>query len=265
MFCDVFTLFAVRFWGLLTIKAIEDQIKALDDLSKMEDREKADQDELRKIAKLRQDIEFEQDDFNRAKLMQQLQQAESAREDRLRRLERDDQKDALREQITAIQEQTDAQIAALDEEQEALEEAYAARMENAALSAEAEQMMMQSSQEELIGLIGEFAPEYDALGKTLGEKLLEGFQSKVGDVVAWFEGLNSQLYAIQESAAAEAVSAASAFYAGNAQRPSSADDAPPAATYVQQTLNFGDLGDTADRVARRVQQANEDLGAMLYG
>ena len=49
-------------WRDDSVKAIEDQIDALDKLSETEDREKKDAEELRKIAKLRQQIEFEQDD-----------------------------------------------------------------------------------------------------------------------------------------------------------------------------------------------------------
>ena len=40
-------------WRDDSVKAIKDQIAALDDLAKTEDREKQDQEELRKIAKLR--------------------------------------------------------------------------------------------------------------------------------------------------------------------------------------------------------------------
>lgn len=248
------------------MKAIEDQIAALDELSKTEDREKTDQEELRKIAKLRQDIEFEQDEYNRAKLQQQLEQAIESREERLKKQERDDQKDALREEIKGINERADAEIKALDDEQKTIEEQYAERMKPAALQAEAERLIMTQSQDQIISLLGEYAPEYDALGKTLGEKLLDGFKSKVSDVVSWFASLNNQLYAIQEQAAAEAISSADAFYASQQNRAQSAQDpVMPGSTVVNQTVNFNEPVETASQAARRVAEANENLGALIYG
>ncbi len=253
-------------WRDDSVKAIRDQIAALDELSKTEDREKQDQEELRKIAKLRQDIEFEQNKYNRMKLQQQLDQAISSREDRLRRLAVQDQKDVLNNQIQAIQDQTQAQLTALDSEQAEIEKAYAERMKTAALRAEAEKLLMTGTQQEIINLIGEFAPDYNALGKTLGEKLLEGFQSKVGGVVDWFQKLNDSLYAIQEQALAPVIAATNAFQAGYQQRQSAATAAtviPP--TVVNQTVNFNEPVESAGQAARRIQQVNEELGALLYG
>ena len=123
-------------------------------------------------------------------------------------------------------------------------------MKTAALRAEAEKLLMTGSQREIVSLIGEFAPEYDALGKTLGEKLLEGFQSKVGGVVAWFQSLNDSLYQIQEQAAAEAIAAANQFQSGYQQRQqnsAAANNLPP--TVVNQTVNFNEPVESAGEAA----------------
>ena len=53
-------------------------------------------------------------------------------------------------------------------------------MKDAALQAEAEKLILTQSQDELLSLISSYAPEYDALGQTLGEKLLDGFKRKGG-------------------------------------------------------------------------------------
>ncbi len=251
-------------WRDDSVKAINDQIAALDKLMQTEDREKQDAEELRKIAKLKQDIEFEQDEYNRMKLQQQLEQALQSREERLRRLEIEDQKEALRESITAIEEKAEAEITALDAEQEAIEAAYAERMKAAALRAEAEKLIMKGTQQELIDLIGEFAPEYDALGKTLGEKLLDGFKKKAGDVVDWFKQLNDTLYAIQEKAASEATAAAQDFYKEQSSR-TSGDSSKPPATVVNQTVNFNEPVESAGQAARRIAQTNAELAELLYG
>lgn len=248
-------------WRDDSVKAIEDQIAALDKLADTEDREAKDAEELRKIEKLRRDVEYEQDDYNRLKLQEQLDKALADREDRLRKLEMEDQKAALQEEIDHINQKADDQLTALDEEQDAIEKSYEERLKNAALQAEAERLVMQSNQEELVELLGEFAPEYDALGKTFGEKLAQGFQEKVGSIVSWFEDFNQTLYGIQQDAANAALADTDAFYSAQSGR--SEERAGGAPTVVYQTVQFNEPVDSPSKVARRIEEANEALGAML--
>lgn len=244
-------------WRDDSVRAVEDQIAALDQLATAQDREKQDAEELRKIEKLRQQIAYEQDDFNRAKLQQQLDQALESREERLARLDLEDQKEALRAQIEQIEQAADSQLEALDREQEAVEAAYAERMQEAALRAEAEKLILSQSQDELLSLLEQYAPEYDALGQTLGEKLLDGFARGAGDVAAWFEDFSARLTQAQADMAALAQSAADAFY-DSRQTPQAA----PAVT-VNQTVEFNQPIETPAQVARRMEEVNEALAVML--
>ena len=224
---------------------MEDQIAALDQLATAQDREKQDAEELRKIEKLRQQIAYEQDDYNRAKLRQQLDQALESREERLARLELEDQKEALRAQIDQIEQAAESELAALDREQEAIEAAYADRMEEAALRAEAEKLILSQSQDELLSLLEQYAPDYDALGQTLGEKLLDGFARGAGDVAAWFEDFSARLAGAQAQMAALAQSAADTFYDGR---------------QTAQAAQCGGPGGDGEP-DRRVQPAGGDPGA----
>ena len=244
-------------WRDDSVRAVEDQIAALDQLATAQDREKQDAEELRKIEKLRQQIAYEQDDFNRARLQQQLDQALESREERLARLALEDQKEALRAQIEQIEQAADSQLEALDREQEAVEAAYAERMQEAALRAEAEKLILSQSQDELLSLLEQYAPEYDALGQTLGEKLLDGFARGAGDVAAWFEDFSARLTQAQADMAALAQSAADAFY-DSRQTPQAA----PAVT-VNQTVEFNQPVETPAQVARRMEEVNEALAVML--
>lgn len=244
-------------WRDDSVRAVEDQIAALDQLATAQDREKQDAEELRKIEKLRQQIAYEQDDYNRARLQQQLDQALESREERLARLELEDQKEALRAQIDQIEQAAESQLEALDREQEAIEAAYAERMQEAALRAEAEKLILSQSQDELLSLLEQYAPEYDALGQTLGERLLEGFARGVGDVAAWFEDFSARLTQAQADMAALAQSAADAFY-DSRQTPQAA----PAVT-VNQTVEFNQPIETPAQVARRMEEVNEALAVML--
>lgn len=248
-------------WRDDSVRAVEDQIAALDRLATAQDREKQDAEELRKIEKLRQQIAYEQDDYNRAKLQQQLDQALESREERLARLELEDQKEALRAQIDQIEQAAESELAALDREQEAIEAAYEERMQEAALRAEAEKLILSQSQDELLSLLEQYAPDYDALGQTLGEKLLDGFARGAGDVAAWFEDFSARLAGAQAQMAALAQSAADTFYDGR-QTAQAAQAAAPAVT-VNQTVEFNQPVETPAQVARRMEEVNEALALML--
>lgn len=249
-------------WRDDSVRAVEDQIAALDQLATAQDREKQDAEELRKIEKLRQQIAYEQDDYNRAKLQQQLDQALESREERLARLELEDQKEALRAQIEEIEQAAESELAALDREQEAVEAAYADRMEEAALRAEAEKLILSQSQDELLSLLEQYAPDYDALGQTLGEKLLDGFARGAGDVAAWFEDFSARLAGAQAQMAALAQSAADTFYDGRRTAQAAQSPATPAVT-VNQTVEFNQPVETPAQVARRMEEVNEALALML--
>lgn len=248
-------------WRDDSVRAVEDQIAALDQLATAQHREKQDAEELRKIEKLRQQIAYEQDDYNRAKLRQQLDQALESREERLARLELEDQKEALRAQIDQIEQAAESGLAALDREQEAIEAAYADRMEEAALRAEAEKLILSQSQDELLSLLEQYAPDYDALGQTLGEKLLDGFARGAGDVAAWFEDFSARLAGAQAQMAALAQSAADTFYDG--RRTAQAAQAAAPAVTVNQTVEFNQPVETPAQVARRMEEVNEALALML--
>lgn len=246
-------------WRDDSVRAVEDQIAALDQLAQAQDREKQDAEELRKIEKLRQQIAYEQDDYNRAKLQQQLDQAMESREERLARLALEDQKEALRAQIEEIEQAADSQLSALDREQEAVEAAYEERMREAALRAEAEKLILGQSQDELLSLLEQYAPDYDALGQTLGEKLLDGFARGAGDVAAWFEDFHARLAQAQAGMAALAQSAADTFY----QEREAAQTQAAAPVTVNQTVEFNQPVETPSQVARRMEEVNEALARML--
>ena len=182
-----------------------------------------------------------------------------SREERLARLALEDQKEALRAQIEEIEQAADSQLSALDREQEAIEAAYEERMQEAALRAEAEKLILGQSQDELLSLLEQYAPDYDALGQTLGEKLLDGFARGAGDVAAWFEDFHARLAQAQAGMAALAQSAADTFY----QEREAAQTQAAAPVTVNQTVEFNQPVETPSQVARRMEEVNEALARML--
>lgn len=248
-------------WRDDSVAAIEDQIAALDQLADTEDEEKKSAEELRKIEKLRREVEYEQDAYNRQKLQQQLDEAISSREERLRKLELKQQKEALQEEIEKIRDQASEKIKELDGEQDAIEKAYEERLKAASLQAEAEKLLMTKSQDEIMDLLYEYVPEYDALGKSMGEKLLEGFQSKVGSIADWFRGFNDQLARMQEELAGSLNAATDRFY--ESRRDTAGQSGAGGAPVVQQTVNFYEPVESPSQVARRMEDVNDQLGWMM--
>lgn len=248
-------------WRDDSVQAIEDQIAALDKLADTEDEEKKSAEELRKIEKLRREVEYEQDAYNRQKLQQQLDEAVASREERLRKLELKQQKEALQEEIEKIRDQASEKIKELDGEQDAIEKAYEERLKAASLQAEAEKLLMTKSQDEIMDLLYEYVPEYDALGKSMGEKLLEGFQSKVGSIADWFRSFNDQLARMQEELAGTMNAATDRFY--ESRRDTAGQSGAGGAPVVQQTVNFYEPVESPSQVARRMEDVNDQLGMML--
>ena len=248
-------------WRDDSVQAIEDQIAALDKLADTEDEEKKSAEELRKIEKLRREVEYEQDAYNRQKLQQQLDEAVASREERLRKLELKQQKEALQEEIEKIRDQASEKIKELDGEQDAIEKAYEERLKAASLQAEAEKLLMTKSQDEIMDLLYEYVPEYDALGKSMGEKLLEGFQSKVGSITDWFRGFNDQLARMQEELAGSLNAATDRFY--ESRRDTAGQSGAGGVPVVQQTVNFYEPVESPSQVARRMEDVNDQLGMMM--
>ena len=248
-------------WRDDSVQAIEDQIAALDKLADTEDEEKKSAEELRKIEKLRREVEYEQDAYNRQKLQQQLDEAVASREERLRKLELKQQKEALQEEIEKIRDQASEKIKELDGEQDAIEKAYEERLKAASLQAETEKLLMTKSQDEIMNLLYEYVPEYDALGKSMGEKLLEGFQSRVGSITDWFRGFNDQLARMQEELAGSLNAATDRFY--ESRRDTAGQSGAGGAPVVQQTVNFYEPVESPSQVARRMEDVNDQLGMMM--
>lgn len=218
-------------WGEELVKAIDEQIKALDDLTKTEDRSEEGRKRRRKLEALKQQILYETDDYNKKKLQDQLLKEEEDLAKWLERNQREDQKEALRNEQTAIQEKVTAEQEALNQQLTDLDKYYEERLKDQNIKAEAEKMLIKNNQKEIIDLIKAFAPDYDATGKTLGEKLVDGFKSKVGNLETWLKNFNSQIVAYQNQVASIAVQAADNFWKN---RPNYQNN-PPAVAHMPAT------------------------------
>ena len=113
---------------------------------------------------------------------------------------------------------------------------------------------MQASQEETIDLLRAFAPDYLSAGEDLGAAMYEGFVSKFGDITAFFDSLTAALEApVIRAGASAAGGAAYMTQAAGAGRE----------TTVTQNVTFTVPVETPTDTARKMQQVNEALAAMI--
>ena len=100
------------------IKAINEEIAAIDNLLKEEERADKDTEELKRINQLKSAIEFEHNEYNKAEMKKQLDNLVAEREKRLRREQLEEQKEELIRKIDIIQSEADEKISRLEEEKQ---------------------------------------------------------------------------------------------------------------------------------------------------
>lgn len=251
-------------WGDEQVAAIDTQIKALDELTKGEDRAEEERKRRRQIAALEQQLQYENDAYNRRKLQDQLTQAQDDLNKWLARNEREDLKASLQDQADAARQKVQDEQDKLNQDLDANSKYYDDLTQEYKLRAEAEKMLMQGSQQEIVDLIKAFVPEYDAIGKSMGEKLVDGFKSRVGDIEAWFQSLNASIVQYQNQMAAVANAAADAFWLNRGAAPAGTQTSTPASsptisTLPQVTMIFNGPVDDPIEFRRQVQAILEEM------
>ena len=244
-------------WSDDTCAAIQKQIDALDDQIEAEDRAATEAEHLRKIASIEQAIDYEKDAYNQQQLLKQLEEAQKAWAEIQKGWAQDDQRKALEDQMQAVQDRADAEIEALEKESERIDSVYDEMLKGQSLAAEAQKLLMESTQEDLLALLTSYAPDYEATGRTLGEKIFEGFKSAFGDVSAFFESIDAQF----EQMADRAQSAA--FGKTQGLQASGQAAATVTAPTINQTVNFNQPVESPADVTRRMQQVSEELAGMM--
>lgn len=240
-------------WADETTDAIRKQIEALDDKAEAEDREAKSAEKLRAIDKIKQQMQYETDEYNLRQLKKQLDKAEADWAKTQADWAREDQKKALQEQIDLIEEQSQTQIDALKKESEAIDAYYDEMTQKARLELEAQEIMMRESQESIIALLKEYAPDYEATGKTFGEKFFDGFVSVMGDISSWFDAF---------AAAMESPIVKATQYATTSAR-NQGTGAAGTGAMITQNVTFTVPVESPGDTARRMQQVNEALAAMV--
>lgn len=244
-------------WSDDTCAAIQKQIDALDEQAQAEDRAATEAENLRKIASLEQALAYEKDAYNQRQLIKQIEQAQAAWAEIQKGWQTEDARKALEDQMQAVQDQADAEIEILEKESERIDSVYDEMTKGQSLAAEAQKLLMQSSQEDLLALLTSYAPDYEATGRTLGEKIYEGFKSAFGDISAFFAQIDAQFEQMAER------NAQAAFGATQGIQSSGQAAASVSSPTINQTVNFNLPVESPADVTRRMQQVSEELAGMV--
>lgn len=244
-------------WSDETCAAIRRQIEALDEQAQEQERAKTTEEHLRSIDRLESALLFERDSYNRMQLEKQLDRAREAWAQVQRDWAQEDERTALDAQMEAAMQRAQENIDALRDESKRIDSVYDELLKGQSVAAEAQKALLESTQEELLNLLGAYAPDYEATGRSLGERLYDGFVQAFGDAGAWFEAFNAQFEAAAERAQTAALGAAQSLVAqGQTQ-------AVVTAPTIQQTVNFNQPVESPADVARRMRQVSEELARRM--
>lgn len=246
-----------RAWSDETCAAIRRQIEAMDEQEKALQRDETQQEHMRGIDSLEQALAYEKDEYNRRQLEKQLERAKAAWEEVQRGWAKEDERASLDAQMEAAQQRAQAEIEALEAEKSRIDDVYAKLLNGQSIAAEAQKMLMESTQEDLLALLSSYAPDYEATGRTLGERVYEGFVQAFGDVSAWFEGFDAHFEAMTERAQT------AAFQVSQGLVQQGQTHAAAGSPTINQTVNFNQPVESPADVARRMQQVSEELARRM--
>jgi hypothetical protein len=88
----------------------------------------------------------------------------------------------------------------LDQQQLDQDAFYAKKLDDAAINAEAEKLIIDQNQVEILELLKGYGDGYQEVGKTLGERLVDGFSPQVDKIASMINSIQSKLNAAQAKA-----------------------------------------------------------------
>ncbi len=245
-------------WEDETVAAIQSQIDALDKLADAQESEKERQEYENKRQATELQLAYEKDDYNREQLQKELARLDNEENERLAEEQRRKKKEELQAQIDSVKEQSNAQQELLQAELDAVADNYEKLMSSYNLENEAYKMMLSKSQNEIVAFIGSYAPEYELLGQSLGEKLYIGLRNEISNIDYYFQQLQLKRQAYSNKTAAVAHQAVDQFWASRAeyeQKLNSMSTTPS----VNLTVNFNEPVESPVQVAHKMEQVTQNL------
>lgn len=258
-------------WEEETCAAIQGQIDALDELEKEQDsaEKRREYENKRQAAELL--LKYEKDDYQRKQIQMQINQLDAEEQKRLEEEAREAERSRLEAELDRIKETSSKQQEALEDQKDALSDRYNELLKDFNLRAQAEKAIMNSTQQEILNLIKSYAPEYDLAGQSIGEKLVDGFKSKVGDIENYLNSLTKKLSDYQANLAYTANQAADQFWASRKQYEQQlagyavSKNTTPPSNVIQMTVQFNQPVESPIEVRRQMDKVAENLARQLGG
>ncbi|MFU1797461.1 hypothetical protein ACM1RC_26585 [Paenibacillus azoreducens] len=215
------------------IEAIQKELDALDQAEKQRSRAELDAEDEKKIGRLKDKIEYEHVEYNKKQLQDELNRVTADMNERHRQEQLQDKKDALKAEQQALkdrlaqetqavkdqlaqkkeimQQEYEAQQAninaiytaqktSLDQQMLDKQNHYAKLLEAKNLQAEAEKMIINQQQQDILVLLNEFGDGYKDAGTTLGQHLVDGFKPKVDEISRMIADVVAQINAASAAA-----------------------------------------------------------------
>lgn len=223
--------------------ALQAQLDALDAKDKADSRAETRKGYTDKISDLQSQIAYSHDAYNKAELQKQLEQEQADYQKELNSEATDDKKSSLQDQISAVKDNLDSQKKMLESQKQAeinnitavynakkksldntlaaVKDTYSKMQEDAQLEAEAERLIVDKNQHEIIELLNSYSDSYKLAGQTLGDKLAEGFKPAIDSIKAMIASINTEISdaraaAIDAQATADRIAATqSVMYSSN--------------------------------------------------
>lgn len=249
-------------WEDETTSAIQAQIDALDDLADAESSEKERQEYENKRQATELLLAYEKDDYNRKQYIKELNRLDNEESKRLADEQREAQKKELQAQIDSAKEQSSKQQEILQAELDAISKNYDKLMSQYSLENTAYKKMLSSSQNEIVAFIASYAPEYELLGQTLGEKLYMGLKNKIKDIDYYFKNLGVVWQYYSNTTSKVANEAVDKFWASRQQYQQQLNNIS-AVPEVNLTVNFNEPVESPVQVARKMEEVTQNLVAQL--
>ncbi|PWW37402.1 MULTISPECIES: phage tail tape measure protein [Paenibacillus] len=278
------------------VEAIQAQLDALNQAEKQRSRAELDADDQKKIDRLTGMIDYEHDAFNREQLQKELNKVIADQNERHRQEQLADTKEALTKEqqelktklaadtqiikdnlatkkeimqadyeadVTRINALYETQKASLNAQLAETQATYDKMLDAKKIQAEAEKMIVQNQQKEIVELLKGFGDAYNLTGQTLGEKMYQGFAEKVNQIQGLISSINSQIDAARSSAVAalNTISAAGAASSGSSGGKSSTSGSTDTrqAVKVEVVNNFNSKVTSPSDVSRSTQQSAQRL------
>lgn len=191
-------------------KSLQTKIDSLDAQLNQHEIEVQDAEDTEKEKQLRQMLQMNYSKKKKEELQQELDDLLKAREERKYKESIEAQKTSLQNQITLAEENTNKQL-------QNIKDFYEAKLREASINAEAEQLIMNNNQDDMIKLLHDHGKDYELAGQDLGTRLVNGFKTPLESLRSIFNDLAKSLSNAQSSILTSSLSTsvASGSYSSN--------------------------------------------------